>query len=137
MTTAEVIQKLQERFPGKITEATVPVADMVLITVPREHAVEVADFIFNDWSARFVIAAGTDYREVSGEYLVDYSFSFAADHIFLTLRVRVDAEDAWIHAITPKVPAANWAEREIQDICLLYTSPSPRDGLLSRMPSSA
>ena len=25
---------------------------------------------------------------------------------------------------------------EIQD-CLLYTSPSPRDGLLSRMPSSA
>ena len=25
----------------------------------------------------------------------------------------------------------------ILDICLLYTSPSPRDGLLSRMPSSA
>ena len=25
----------------------------------------------------------------------------------------------------------------INDICLLYTSPSPRDGLLSRMPSSA
>ena len=24
-----------------------------------------------------------------------------------------------------------------QDVCLLYTSPSPRDGLLSRMPSSA
>ena len=26
---------------------------------------------------------------------------------------------------------------EIHTICLLYTSPSPRDGLLSRMPSSA
>ena len=26
---------------------------------------------------------------------------------------------------------------ELADICLLYTSPSPRDGLLSRMPSSA
>ena len=25
----------------------------------------------------------------------------------------------------------------IDEICLLYTSPSPRDGLLSRMPSSA
>ena len=25
----------------------------------------------------------------------------------------------------------------LNDICLLYTSPSPRDGLLSRMPSSA
>ena len=26
---------------------------------------------------------------------------------------------------------------KMNDICLLYTSPSPRDGLLSRMPSSA
>ena len=26
---------------------------------------------------------------------------------------------------------------ELRKICLLYTSPSPRDGLLSRMPSSA
>ena len=26
---------------------------------------------------------------------------------------------------------------ELNDTCLLYTSPSPRDGLLSRMPSSA
>ena len=25
----------------------------------------------------------------------------------------------------------------LSDVCLLYTSPSPRDGLLSRMPSSA
>ena len=28
-------------------------------------------------------------------------------------------------------------DEEVSDICLLYTSPSPRDGLLSRMPSSA
>ena len=27
--------------------------------------------------------------------------------------------------------------RELTKLCLLYTSPSPRDGLLSRMPSSA
>ena len=27
--------------------------------------------------------------------------------------------------------------QELCTICLLYTSPSPRDGLLSRMPSSA
>ena len=28
-------------------------------------------------------------------------------------------------------------EYTLNDVCLLYTSPSPRDGLLSRMPSSA
>ena len=31
---------------------------------------------------------------------------------------------------------ADWISNVI-DACLLYTSPSPRDGLLSRMPSSA
>ena len=30
-----------------------------------------------------------------------------------------------------------WLESERLSGCLLYTSPSPRDGLLSRMPSSA
>ena len=32
-----------------------------------------------------------------------------------------------------------WRRTDIEyhNICLLYTSPSPRDGLLSRMPSSA
>ena len=31
-----------------------------------------------------------------------------------------------------------WADTELLlKVCLLYTSPSPRDGLLSRMPSSA
>src|SRR5680860_1361104 len=34
--------------------------------------------------------------------------------------------------------AAGGKEGEaVLDLCLLYTSPSPRDGLLSRMPSSA
>ena len=35
---------------------------------------------------------------------------------------------------------AIWIRRakwDLSNICLLYTSPSPRDGLLSRMPSSA
>ena len=35
-------------------------------------------------------------------------------------------------ALAPQV-----AKKTIDTYCLLYTSPSPRDGLLSRMPSSA
>ena len=44
---------------------------------------------------------------------------------------------------TPKIPSLNMPSRHIWvtyaqcQACLLYTSPSPRDGLLSRMPSSA
>ena len=32
---------------------------------------------------------------------------------------------------------AGWKDINESDICLLYTSPSPRDATLSRMPSSA
>ena len=32
---------------------------------------------------------------------------------------------------------SSYAQFVVAKICLLYTSPSPRDGLLSRMPSSA
>ena len=34
-------------------------------------------------------------------------------------------------------PMTKKEEQYRDEICLLYTSPSPRDGLLSRMPSSA
>ena len=33
--------------------------------------------------------------------------------------------------------SASTLEKDLGVVCLLYTSPSPRDGLLSRMPSSA
>ena len=36
-----------------------------------------------------------------------------------------------------KVLKCKYGNKTISYICLLYTSPSPRDGLLSRMPSSA
>ena len=47
-----------------------------------------------------------------------------------------------------RLPVLTWWQRaggvvvlagigELLSVCLLYTSPSPRDGLLSRMPSSA
>ena len=36
-----------------------------------------------------------------------------------------------------KLQQIQWAEHQLTDTCLLYTSPSPRDATLSRMPSSA
>ena len=59
-----------------------------------------------------------------------------------------DIPNAFIQAKMPKANVENSDKRVIMKItgklvdvliriCLLYTSPSPRDGLLSRMPSSA
>ena len=46
---------------------------------------------------------------------------------------------AWYWAMRQSAITHRWAKLmiDIPKGCLLYTSPSPRDGLLSRMPSSA
>ena len=51
-------------------------------------------------------------------------------YIFKNISNQINSNNnhIWIHA-------ASLGEYELA--CLLYTSPSPRDGLLSRMPSSA
>ena len=53
---------------------------------------------------------------------------------------REGMEYAWFNNVESKPGIGYPKEWENQDKwkgCLLYTSPSPRDGLLSRMPSSA
>ena len=48
---------------------------------------------------------------------------------------RVEKPTSWV---SPVVITPKRSSNEIRlNVCLLYTSPSPRDGLLSRMPSSA
>ena len=48
-----------------------------------------------------------------------------------------DEQIALIEVVVNSVDAPVIAGTGSNDTCLLYTSPSPRDGLLSRMPSSA
>ena len=45
--------------------------------------------------------------------------------------------DKIIWAVTKKNPFKNKSSLSLDKSCLLYTSPSPRDSALSRMPSSA
>ena len=57
-------------------------------------------------------------------------------HIFTGQKVAIKILDKW------KIDDVNDIERVAREIhilriCLLYTSPSPRDATLSRMPSSA
>ena len=75
---------------------------------------------------------------------------FAPAKLNLWLRVHGKREDGFHEIETLMVPIATVKDELSFDIelgdgelifecndCLLYTSPSPRDGLLSRMPASA
>ncbi|MDZ7378027.1 MAG: hypothetical protein ONB06_01650, partial [candidate division KSB1 bacterium] len=75
MTAHELIQQMTSRFGPCIKSASNPVPDMVIFTVGRENTVEVARHLFHDLNGRFVITAGTDFRDADGGYLVDHVFS--------------------------------------------------------------
>ena len=55
------------------------------------------------------------------------------------VRLRLFNEVGVLNRVTQKISdlGGNIGAIDIVRPCLLYTSPSPRDGLLSRMPSSA
>ena len=77
------------------------------------------------------------------------AFTFGGGYVIVTLMKKKFVDDYhWIEenemldlvAIAQSAPgpiAVNGAIVVGYKLCLLYTSPSPRDGLLSRMPSSA
>ena len=55
-------------------------------------------------------------------------------------KIKEQSPDTIIDLFSFERPEIDWkidTAENIFDTCLLYTSPSPRDGLLSRMPSSA
>ena len=64
------------------------------------------------------------------------------NHAYMPIEVRAlpEAEyKAWLKSAREEFAMNDTAPQVAPDAgtCLLYTSPSPRDGLLSRMPSSA
>ena len=74
----------------------------------------------------------------------DFNFIFLGQSV-LKYQVPLDVYNTINHIYETKYPELKPAnkqlvgkiEKEHSLFCLLYTSPSPRDGLLSRMPSSA
>jgi Ni,Fe-hydrogenase III component G len=135
MNSNELIDLLHERFDDKILGTEKPQKDLVLVKVDRSDSVDINRFVFHNLQSRFVVAVGTDYREVTGGYSVDYVYSLADSHLFLAIRQSMPADDLWINAITgaADIPAANWAEREIQDMLgiPLRNHPDPRRLMLS------
>ena len=97
-------------------------------------------------------ASGTVDASTVGTYILTYDYTDAAGNAAVQVSRTVNVVDTTIPVITLTGEAtvthegataytdagAGWTDTvDGSGTCLLYTSPSPRDGLLSRMPSSA
>ena len=77
------------------------------------------------------VFAGVSYTATDGSYV--YSQYWPSGTVATNIVAYVYDDPYTVY----KVQSAGTTAHQTHPTCLLYTSPSPRDGLLSRMPSSA
>ena len=70
----------------------------------------------------------TDERKKDGSFKIHYVFSVDREDAFIILRIDIDGKNPRYPSITNKVAAANWYEREMQDMFGLIPvgHPDPR-----------
>ena len=94
----------------------------ILVLIRHGQSVWNATNRFTGWTDVELSQKGEIEAATAGEQLADVRFDVV--HTSALMRAQRTAEIVM-------------SKNRVSGDCLLYTSPSPRDGLLSRMPSSA
>ena len=130
LINSELATKIQNSFI-KNSELT--------IEIDENNLIEVIQFLKSNERCKFkqlIDIAGVDYPDSEKRFQLVYLLLSHENNIRIKVSTQFQLNQI-INSITKIFPSANWMEREVFDICLLYTSPSPRDLYRSRMPSSA
>jgi len=128
---AAVTDEVRGRIGAAMRSAQEVPPDVVRIEVDAD-AIRGATEALLARGARFLISAGVDTRERSGDFRVLEVYSLDTDHLFVMLECSTAAEDPHLASITSLVPGANWAEREARDAVGIVPDghPDPRRLLL-------
>jgi Ni,Fe-hydrogenase III large subunit/Ni,Fe-hydrogenase III component G len=125
---SQILQEIGNRLGPAVIESGALDPGTVIVTVAPKDLLKGAIFIDRDLDARFVISAGTDVRPANRGFRVDHIFSQDQRKTWIVLRAYADGTRPHVPSITPRVPAAGWAEREFQDLLGIVADghPDPR-----------
>jgi len=128
-----LVGTLRERLGDALQAVTLPHLDTVLATVDPAGLTAAARCLFEEVGARYLIAVGTDRRCLTGDFGVSHIFSIDAEHLYAVVECAVGETAPRVDSITPLVPGANWAERELFDTVGVAVEghPDPRRLLLA------
>src|SRR3990170_8304834 len=88
----------------------------VVVSVPPDDLPRAVREALDELGARYIVSVGTDRREQAGFYEISHIFGLDRRKAFLVLRSEIDPADPVVPSITPDIPGAAWAEREIRDM---------------------
>ena len=109
----EIIQKLEEKFDKKIIKYDKKSERRIYLDINPADLTDFAQYIFRDMGARFAIASGVDTPK--GIEIL-YHFSFDSSGLVLSLRILLDRNSPEVESLTPIFRAAEWIEREINEL---------------------
>ena len=115
------VQAVSELFPGSVERAEWVAENQVVITVAGDSAPDVIEHLYYKRGGWMPVMVGNDERQLNGHYALYYVLSMEEDDPgFVMVRVEVPRDTCEFQAVSPKVPAAVWSEREVQDMFGLH-----------------
>jgi len=123
-----VLDELKQRFGAQIEEARAPQPNELYVHTKVELAGALCSALYKKHEARLAGVFAEDACAHHGVFFVYYLYALDSTQGFILVRVPVPLDKPEIPSITNAVHAANWQEREIQDMfgIKLLGHPNPR-----------
>jgi NADH-quinone oxidoreductase subunit C len=113
-----LIARLREVFGERIGESHHDLGDATAV-IPREGALEIFQALRDQPEFGFDFLTditAVDYLGQLPRFTVVYHLYSLAQNHRLRLKIRVPADEAWVHSLVPLWKSANWMERECWDL---------------------
>lgn len=113
----EYIAGLREKFPVAVLDVEWQTADQITVTVKSGSLPEVVAWLYYEQGGWLSVLFGNDERPLHGSFAVYYVLSMERGvKCWIVVRALVDPVSQEYPAVTPRVPAAVWGEREVRDM---------------------
>ncbi len=115
------IEAAREKFGRAVGNAEWINEEQVCVTVDLEKAPEIIEYLYYQRGGWMPVMVGNDERGLNGHFALYYLLSMEeADPGYIHVRVEVPRDTREFMAVSPRVPAAVWSEREVQDMFGLH-----------------
>jgi Ni,Fe-hydrogenase III large subunit/Ni,Fe-hydrogenase III component G len=123
-----IFDELTQRFGAQIEHAHAPQPNELYLHAKRELAGALCSTFYKKYDGRLAGVFAEDARAEHDVFFVYYLYALDSKHAFVLVRVPIPAEQPELLSLTNAVHAANWQEREIQDLfgIKLVGHPNPR-----------
>jgi Ni,Fe-hydrogenase III large subunit/Ni,Fe-hydrogenase III component G len=123
-----IVDDLVQRFGPLLGKLSKPRPNEVYCDTQMASVSALCAYLYRRWEARLAGVFAEDLRAAAAAFSVNYVFALDAAGSFLICRTPVAAARPEFMSLTNAVPAANWQEREIQDLfgLKLIGHPNPR-----------